>query len=30
MFDENSFYDAVHTLKLQVINPNYLKKQDEC
>ena len=25
MFDENSFIDAVCTLKLQVINPNYLK-----
>ena len=25
MFNENSFIDAISTLKLQVINPSYLK-----
>ena len=29
-FDENSFTDAACTLKLQVINPSYLKKLHWC
>ena len=30
MFDENSFIDAACMLKLQVINPSYLKKLCGC
>ena len=29
-FDENSFIDAADMLKLQVINPSYLKKLRGC
>ena len=30
MFDENSFIDAACTVKLQVLNPSYLKKLRGC